>query len=136
MEVFDAIWEWIGVLAIAGALFVGAYMLHGASGSKFWKFLAVVLSGATGMALVVTPAIDLGRGISGGMPGIAGVALFVVVVIIVVDWVRGRQLDKPAFFAVLLLPMLIVLGWGELGMLWDQVGAGASQVGDQLPQGG
>lgn len=126
----------LGALVLAIAILYTAHKVHKSSGkhSKVTKPAGVVLAFLAGCGLLVTLVGEWMGNLASQAPAVAVGLLIVTVTIIVVDWLLDGRPDTAAFYAALILPILLVFGFANIGAAAGQVGEGASRVGDQVSQ--
>lgn len=125
-------WERFGTLAIAAALLFAALRFHRSS-RRWAKIVGVVGAFLAGCAFLVTfVGAWMGGMASGGAGAFFVAGLIVCAVVIAVDVGLDKRPDKPAFWASLVLPAMLVFGAASIPMVSGQIGSGGSQVGTQI----
>jgi len=130
--------ERFAAFAIAAALLFAAMRIHKSSGqhSRVSKQVGVVMAFVAGLAFLVT-FVGEWMGRVAAIAGAVGVALLIIAVAtILVDWALDKKPDKPAFWAMFLLPALLVFGVTQIPAVGDQLGDGGKQVADQMSRVG
>lgn len=129
-------WTKFGTLLVAAALLYAAAKVHKSrgKGAKVAKPAGIILAFLAGCAFLVTVVGPWMLSLAEKIVGFSVAGLIVCVAIIIVDWLLDKKPDKPAFWAALLLPLFLVLGFSQLPSVAGQIGDGAKQVGGQIQQ--
>lgn len=126
--------ERFGVFAIAAAIFFVAYLAFKSSrrGVKQAGMIGSFLAGLGFLGTFVGGWITE----QDWLGGLSVAGLIAVAGIVFIDWLANKKIEKPTFFALLVLPFFLVLGIANIGAAWDLIYDGGREVGSQMSQVG
>lgn len=116
----------IVLILIASVFVLGAFRLQKRS-FKSSGWVSLGFAAAAGLLLLGTAIPGWLSGLSGGWTALFGVAFLAALIIAGIDLMDKRP-EKPAIIAVIVLPMLLMVGANSIGVVQNMLGDGASKI--------
>lgn len=119
-----------GIFAIAAAVFFVAYLAFKSS-RRGVKQAGMVGSFLAGLGFLGT---FVGDWITGQtwLGGLSVAGLIAVAGIVAIDWLANKKIEKPTFFALLVLPFFVVMGIANIDAVGSLIYDGGKEVGAQI----